>query len=256
MKNIILVIVILAVTNLKAQEVLYLTLQPVEKNATEKVYNFIVDDFKNMVGWQFSMLFDGTKMKFKEIRNPILDDMTNHEFNEASPGVLLTSWIDKDLHSNDYTDPTVVFQIVFELLQPEGSTVCMSESPLAYEFIRRDVPGQAYLTEVNISDDCHISLPLILNTTAVDNPTPSVFNSVQQANLSKEGELTFTNTADQTLAFQLYDLSGRLVQRMVEQPYTSGRQVIDLGRNIIEGMYILQVRSCDGRNTAISLLAK
>ena len=54
---------------LQAQETLKLKVDLQEITATEKVYNFISENFVGVIGWQFSMQFDGTKMKFKEIRN-------------------------------------------------------------------------------------------------------------------------------------------------------------------------------------------
>ncbi|HZV69609.1 MAG TPA: T9SS type A sorting domain-containing protein [Saprospiraceae bacterium] len=256
MKNILLSVLVAIGTCLNAQHTVYFSLEPVELNTTEKIYNFIVSDFVDMVGWQFSMLFDGTKMRFKEIRNPILDDLTNHDFNEPHSGILLTAWIDRDLQSLDYIEPTVAFQLVFELLSPEGADVCLSETPLSYEFIVHDSPGHIFLSEVVINDDCHVSFPIQLNTTAVDDPASGGTELIDQVYLSTQGELSFTNTTEQNLSLQLFDILGRPVVNFGNVLYPSGRSTLDTGRKISDGLYILHMTNDHGKTFTSTIIAQ
>ena len=239
MKTLLLIAFTLIVTRIAAQETIYLTLEVAEITATEKIYNLIVDDFDNIVGWQYTMLFDGTEMRFKEIRNSVLEDLDSHDFNEPYPGVLLTAWIVTDLDPEDFSEPTVAFQIVFELFEPGGSGVCFSESPLEYEFIMQEVPGQAFLNEVIISDDCHIDFPIALNTTGTENSFGNTLPSLNNVHLSRNGESGFTLSEDLEMQVTLYDLSGKVVGSIPNQKFGNGTHNVNFGKSL-EGVYLFQ----------------
>ena len=240
MKKLLLIALTLIVTRIVAQETISLTLEVAEVTATEKIYNLIVDDFDDMVGWQYTMLFDGTEMRFKEIRNSVLEDLDSHDFNEPYPGVLLTAWIVTDLDPEDFSEPTVAFQIVFELFEPGGSGVCFSESPLEYEFIMQEVPGQAFLNEVVVSDDCHIDFPIALNTTGLENSNGNMLPEISKVHLSQNGESGFTLSEDLEMQITLYDLSGKVIGSTPTQLFVKGIHFIKFDKPLIEGVYIFQ----------------
>lgn len=255
MKKFLLIAIVFISFRLSAQETVYLTLEVAEITATEKIYNLIVDDFDNMIGWQYTMLFNGTEMKFKEIRNSILEDLDSHDFNELYPGVLLTSWIVTDLDPEDYPDPTIALQIVFELFEPQGSGVCFAESPLEYEFIRQEVPGQGYLTEVIINDDCHQDFPIALNTTGSNYMPDNQLSTINNVHLSND-EIEFRLSDFIELELNVYDLSGRMVNNILYQTYTIGSQSAKLNNHLPDGMYLVQAIAKNGQQAIFKTYTK
>ena len=88
MRHLLLALFLAFAASIQAQEPLKLKVDLQEITATEKVYNFISENFVGVIGWQFTMQFDGTKMKFKEIRNAVNPTQTSGNFNEPNPGEL------------------------------------------------------------------------------------------------------------------------------------------------------------------------
>jgi hypothetical protein len=231
-----------SLSSLMAQHTVRFGIDVAEVSATEKVYNFTVEDFEDIVGWQFRMEFDGSRMKYKEIRNTLLDHLTSHSFNEPNPGELRSVWLDYDLMPTNYTKPTIVFQIVFDILQSGGSACCFLESQENFEFIVHDGSGEYYLSELVIHDDCHTGHSIFFNTTDTEDPLHPEIESVNDIYLSQQGVLVFTTTVDQTIGLTVFDVQGKAVASFNEKLYTAGRHTLQCSNSLSRGLYMIQVK--------------
>ncbi len=254
MRNLILAFCLALGAALQAQETLKLKVDLQEITATEKVYNFISENFVGVIGWQFTMQFDGTKMKFKEIRNAVNPTQTSGNFNEPNPGELRSVWIDTDLQSNDFPDTTVLFQLVFEILEPEGAPLCFLESQEFFEFILDDDFVNFEFAELLISDDCYQGFSIILETTATENPTSPAVELVQDLFLSSSGTLAFTSNRDQALHITLTDLSGKAISSFAKKEYGEGRHTLNC-KAMAPGAYVLRFIAEDDTECVVKVIA-
>jgi len=238
-----------------AQEPLKLRVELAELTATEKVYNFTTENMVGIIGWQFQMEFDGTKMKFKEIRNVIQPSQNTHNFNESAPGVLRSVWLDYDLQSDDFPDSTVLFQLVFETLDTDGAPLCFFESHEYFEFIKDQESGGFDLAEILISDDCYQGFSIFLNSTATENPATPVVLTIKDIFLSSTGTLSFTSLQEQELQFSLMDVNGKLITTIDHRTYSEGRNTLQC-KIVVPGMYLVKVSAGDGVGKAIKVFAK
>lgn len=254
MRHLLLALCIAFGASLEAQEPLKLKVDLQEISATEKVYNFISENFVGVIGWQFTMEFDGTKMKFKEIRNAVNPAHTSGNFNEPNPGELRSVWIDTDLQSNDYPDSTVLFQLVFEILETEGAPLCFLESQEFFEFILdEDMLGFEF-AELLISDDCYQGFSIILETTATDNPISTTVALVQDVFLSTSGALAFTSNQVQALGISVTDMSGKVISSFVKKEYAEGRHTLNC-KAMAPGAYVLRTIAENGEESVVRVIA-
>lgn len=239
---------------LQAQGTLKLKVDLQEITATEKVYNFVSENFVGVIGWQFSMQFDGTKMKFKEIRNAVNPTHTSGNFNEPNPGELRSVWIDIDLQSNDYPDSTVLFQLVFEILEPEGAPLCFLESQEFFEFILADEFIGFEFAELLISDDCYQGFSIILETTATENPATPALELVQDVFLSTDGTIAFTSNREKALRISLSDMSGKVISSFAKKEYAEGRHTLNC-KAMAPGAYVLRFITEDDAECVVKVIA-
>lgn len=253
MRNILLSIVLICAASMQAQDPLKLKVEVVETTPTEKVYNFITINFVDIIGWQFQMDFDGTKMKFKEIRNPIHPSQTSNNFYEPTPGELRSVWIDTDLQPNSFPDSTVLFQLVFEVLEPEGTPLCFLESQEYFEFIMAD-SSDFSLTEILISDDCNQGFSIFLNGSSTENTGVTTQTFLKDVFLSTFGNLSFTSTIDQQMQLSLFDLNGKLLVSFSEKEFATGRNTLQC-KPITSGVYVVKAVTKDGQENAVKVFA-
>jgi hypothetical protein len=253
MKNLLLAIALICAASMQAQDPLKLKVEVVETSATEKVYNFITINFVDIIGWQFIMNFDGTKMKFKEIRNAIHPSQTTGNFYEPTPGELRSVWIDTDLQPNNFPDSTVLFQLVFEILQPEGAPLCFLETQENFEFILKD-ESDFTLTEILISDDCYQGFSIFLGGTSIENTEVSTDSFIKDVFLSTAGTLTFTSPNDQQLHLSLFDLNGKQLISLGEKDYVAGRNTLQC-KPITSGVYVIKAVAEDGKESTVKVFA-
>lgn len=253
MRNLLLAIALISAASIQAQDPLKMKVEVVETSPTEKVYNFITINFVDIIGWQFIMNFDGTKMKFKEIRNAIHPSQTTGNFYEPTPGELRTVWIDTDLQPNNFPDSTVLFQLVFEILQPEGAPLCFLETQENFEFIMKD-GSEFTLTEILISDDCYQGFSIFLGGTSTENTGVSTQPFIKDVFLSTTGALTFASTVDQQMHISLYDLNGKQVMSFGEKEIVSGRNTLQC-KPITQGVYVLKTIAENGKESAVKVFA-
>lgn len=86
--------------------------------------NIKVANFKNIVGVQFTMNWDSTILKYREIEEFIYSNNTTIEsFGETktSAGILTFQWVDSGLRGNDLNDSTTLFSIEFEVIGHSNS---------------------------------------------------------------------------------------------------------------------------------------
>lgn len=239
---------------LQAQPVLKLNVDLAETTATEKIYNFAVDDFEGVIGWQFSMHYDGARIKYKEVRNSVLNYLSTGSFFEPTPGELRSVWLDNDLTPNNFPDPTVVFQLVFELLDTDSTPLCFEESEEYFEFIVDEGGGSFTLSEIVIHDDCNTGLSIFLDPSATDAPEATPVDLIRDAYLSTTGTLSFSATHDQELTISLFDLNGVELNAYNSKEYPAGRQSV-LCRPLVPGLYVLKAKGGDGREQVMKVFA-
>ncbi len=254
MKHFLLIAFLTLSISLQAQHTLRFGVELVEATATEKVYNFETEDFLNIVAWQFSMHFDGTRMRFKEIRNPILNYLSTNSFNEPTPGNLRSLWLDNDLDPDNYTEPTVLFQMVFELLTPENTPLCFDESQEYFEFVVEEGSGNFYLSELVIHDDCVAGLSIFLDGTATEDVTSPQVQHIKDVSLISSGTLSFTSASNQKLKLSLIDLNGKQLISFDEKEYASGRNTVQC-KPVASGVYVLKAIAEDGKESATKVFA-
>ena len=244
---------ILAAT-LQAQSVLKLNVELAETTATEKVYNFTVDDFEGVIGWQFSMHYDGARIKYKEVRNAVLNYISTGSFFEPTPGELRSVWLDNDLTPNNYPDPTVVFQLVFEILDNENTPLCFEESEEYFEFIVDEGGGSFTLSEIVITDDCNSGLSIFLDPSATDAPEATRAQLISDVYLSSSGILSFSSSHDQTLSISLFDVNGIELTSFNKKEYPTGRQSVTC-KPMASGIYLLKAIGDDDSEQVVKVFA-
>ena len=226
------------------------------QSATEKVYNLIVDDYHNGVAWQYGFDFDGSRMTFREVRNAILDDLDTGDFNEVFPGQLLTVWIDTDLEGLIFEEPTVLYQLVFDVHVPGGSDLCFSSDILQYELVVEDGSGQYELDFLEIHDECTSGLVLDLNSTATEEPVVLKPNLIKDLHLTTEGSLGFHAILPGLMELSIYDIQGHLIRTFSNRLYTEGRHTLELQRALVPGVFVLKAIHENGSERSYKVLAK
>ena len=222
---------------LQAQPTAHLVLSLSGFSGTEKVYNVYVSEYRDIIAHSYSMAFDANKMSYQGIRNSIIPSLTNASFGNPSPGVITSLWFEGSLTGGDYVDSTVLYQIVFNVIEPDGSTLCFSQDPLAFEFV--DAESNS-LDQIIIHDDCFDSLVVIINPTSIVSAVPIPKASIENLHLSNDGQFTFTSLADQHLSFNLYDAQGQILAVLKSTYYSNGRNQGDFHQAIIPGPYLMQ----------------
>ncbi len=254
MKNTLTILFLAFMVSAQAQEALKLKVDLVEITATEKVYNFITDNFEGIIGWQFTMAYDGTKMSFKEIRNPVHPNQSSANFFEPMPGELRSVWLDPDLVANNFPDSTVMFQLVFDILEPEGAPLCFLESQDYFEFIVDEGSGSVSIVEILISDDCYQGFSIFLNTSAIDNPSTTSVQLISGVFLSANGILSFTSNTDQELNLDVLDINGKVLSSFNAQSFAQGRHTLECN-TVTPGIYLLKASREDGTAQVLKVLA-
>lgn len=249
MKPFLLTIVLLANLYLQAQPTAHLGLALAEITSTEKVYNVYVSEYRDIIAHSYSMAFDDTKMTYQGIRNSIIPSISGASFANPSAGVITSLWFEGSLMSEDYVDSTVLYQIAFNVVQPGGSTLCFSQTPLAFEFV--DAESNS-LDEIIIHDDCFDSLLVIINPTSLVSAVPVPKACIQNLHIATDGQFSFTSLKDQHLAFNLFDTQGRILATLKSTYYSKGRNQGDFHQAIIPGSYLMQTMS--NGSTAQSLM--
>lgn len=97
--------------------------ETVEPNTYYKA-DIKVANFKNIVGVQFTMNWDSTVLKYRDIKEFIYSNNTQIEsFGETrtASGILTFQWVDSGLSGNNLNDSTTLFSIEFEVIGHSNS---------------------------------------------------------------------------------------------------------------------------------------
>lgn len=239
---------------ISAQDTAQIGLSLSTLTASEKVYNFYARNYHYIIASQYSMMYDSARMKYQGIRNSIVSGLGEGTFGHPSPGVITALWLDLDLQADDYADSTVLYQIAFDVLQPGGSSLCFSDTPLGYEFVSYYNDVDKALDEIYIHDDCQPESLVIINPAATNDPKSPAVKVVGGAYLNTYGTLSFNSLKDQSLRISLYDLAGKSLVTFAERPYGEGRHTLKCN-SMSPGIYILKANGEDGRAQVMKVFA-
>ncbi len=111
-----------------------------------------VDNFTNILGLQFSLAYDPSRLEFVAIQNINLDGLDLSTIgtppDETDPGQISMSWLDPGLAGLDLPDGTVIFEVCFDAIGNDGTTtIGFSNTPTLIEVIDGDEE------EVNFNGD-------------------------------------------------------------------------------------------------------
>lgn len=83
-----------------------------------------VQQFDQILSMQYTMHFDPTVLKFKEINGFQLKDLGKSNFgtNRATNGIITTSWYDLDVKGISVNTNTPIYQVCFEAIGTSGQT--------------------------------------------------------------------------------------------------------------------------------------
>ncbi|MEL6393769.1 MAG: cohesin domain-containing protein, partial [Bacteroidota bacterium] len=100
---------------------------------------FEVTNFKNMLGFQYTIRFDSTKFQYKEVKNFGLPGYGPPDFGTRfeSRGVLSSLWSDPSLEPRTLADGSKLFDLCLTAIGNSGeeSVVRLSNGPTPFEFI-------------------------------------------------------------------------------------------------------------------------
>lgn len=239
MKRTILLALICCSGLVRANDTITMHVTLAEITATEKVYDVVFDDFDYMLAYQWALAYDTSGMSFKEIRNSNIPYLDAANFNVAIPGEVRTVWFHPTLEALDYPNPMTGFQLVFDLHDPAGSALCLSDAFLDYQFAREIGGQQIELSTLIMYDDCHQPFILPLQTTSVGDishaPNPIIHHVFGQ----QDGTISLISDAEMTVYLSLVDMSGREILPPGQHSLVIGRNTFHTGKELMGGMYTL-----------------
>ncbi|MDX1940408.1 MAG: T9SS type A sorting domain-containing protein [Saprospiraceae bacterium] len=100
---------------------------PTEKVEPNTIYkaDVKVANFQNIIGAQFTMVWDSTILKFRDAKNFLFEGTALTEaFGETkvSSGILVFIWVDAQLREQNLADSTTIFSIEFDVIGALNST--------------------------------------------------------------------------------------------------------------------------------------
>ncbi len=252
--KIITLLVFLACTNIIiAQSIMNIGLEVAELTPTQKVYNVYVKNYTQILASQYSMVYDAQKMTFKSVRNSIPDGLGNDCFGTPYAGSLTHVWLQSDLNPGSYSDSTVIYQLVFNVLQPGGSTLCFTDTPLAYEFV---MPDEDIVSPFYIHDDCFSGNILVDPVAGTHQPKIDATGQVKQVALFQNGKMTFTLDEPRNLGFMLMDASGKEITASRIQFFPAGRSTVSFGHTLTNEIYLIKAQGPTSGEQTIKVFAK
>ena len=173
--------------------------------------DFKAKDFKEILGYQFTLEFDENKMQFAGIESGALE-MTEGNFGLQllEKGIITTSW--NALKANSIEDETILFSLTFEALD-------LFELKNAFEISSRFTKSESYQ-----QDGEHLEVELLFEEKEILFPI-----SDGEFDLYSNRPNPFSNTT--TIAFVLpdaspvtmtiYDVAGKIL-KVIEGDYSKG----------------------------------
>jgi hypothetical protein len=146
----------------------------------------------------------------------------------------------------------VAFQMVFEILQDDGSDLCFDTNQDLFEFIVDDEMGNFYLSELIIFDECNQGFSIFFETTATNDDLVAE-EIISDVYINSTGTLAFTYNGGSPLQLGTIGLDGRKVHHLGQVAISKGRQSLPI-QPLIQGHYFLQSVSEEGVIHRISVV--
>lgn len=235
MKYISCIAILLLSLTIQSQGLLLKITNP-QVSGNQITYDVSVVNFDSITGMTYCMSYEQSKLSFNRIKN-IISFMSIFDFSTESPNYICNKWIDATLESESLPDNTVLYQIVFNMLQGMDGDVCFSQEPFESEFLIGDFE---MLTSFYIIDDCYPDTSqVILNAIQVNKPEDFGIH-IQQISFSNQ--IQFTTDTEKSIEFNLVDIMGRQIDHFPKTHYSSGHNSIMLNKIPSKGIYILTTR--------------
>ncbi len=126
-------------TQLAAQPTFTLSPTTITANQGDIItVNVVVTNFTNIVSFQYSMNWNPAVLQFNPpVGGLNLAGLTTASFgtNQASNGILTTSWIDPNATGVTVPSGTVIYTLSFTVLSTTGATIAFSNSPTVFEVV-------------------------------------------------------------------------------------------------------------------------
>jgi hypothetical protein len=239
-----------------AQNIPLLGLAVDHVNPVEKVYNLYAKDYDRMLVLQYSMVYDPARMAYRGIRGGVLLGYDESCVGNPFAGSVTSVWLDLPLIGQYNPDSTILIQFVFDIIQPGGSSLCFSENPLGYEFMKGDLDTYVELNQIQLHDECFTGIVDIDNATGISQPQPNMISLIDNVTLSISGELNFTSIQNQQLIFSLTDMLGREIRSGIQYDCSKGPSAIHLGQPLSNAIYLIKTVDQSGQFQAIKVFAK
>lgn len=214
-----------------AQELL-MQLTNAQVNGNQVTYDLVVENFTDIVAIQYGIAFDTQVLTFVEIQNIAIISMSQGNFN-VKPGSIVNVWVDFNVAGVTLPDGTVLYQIVFEMVNDTFGTVCFSDEAIDYEF----ATNTGVMNSFSIVDDCHAEpFQIIIHPSAAENIAQDY--GIQINTFVQAQNVSISFATERKMSFTLLDLSGRMIQSIPEHSYSPGMHHLQL-QQVPSGMYVL-----------------
>jgi hypothetical protein len=239
MKRMILFLALCSTLSIKAQTIPTFGLALDHVNAFEKVFSLYAKDYDHILAFQYSMVYDETKMTYLGLRNGVLLGYDPSCMGHPADGSLTSAWFDVTLIGQNHPDSAILIQFVFSIVQPGGSTLCFTDHPTEYTFMKESEDEPINLNQMRLQDDCFtgiIDIGDLSGLTPVRQDAPAWLDHVL---LTSSGELYFHSNYSGLLSLVLHDMTGREITRISRQQVTEGRSKVSMPVAIPAASYLL-----------------
>lgn len=206
-----------------------------------------VDNFKSILGAQFSVRWNPAILQYVSVGNYNLSGLgvTNFgEYGEAvQKGILRFSWYDSNITGATLPNGAHLFSMKCKVIGQLTDTteVIISGTPVDVEFVgvkkilKYDVSKKAVFTVAN-------------STAQSDLDKPSVFqvNEVSPNPFQDQTSIRFTVSTAEQVSIKIYDLLGHEIKNITNF-YNIGTHLVNIGQDVIptSGTYIYQISTAD-----------
>ena len=233
MKSFILSLILLIPFSISAQELL-LKLHNPQVSGNQVTYDLSADNFREMIAMQYSLVYDTQVMTFVSVENIVVPFMSEGNFNTDEPGSIVNVWFDLNAEGVTFNNGTVLYQLVFEMVQDTFGTLCFSQEPIPSDFA--NTAGE--LMSFSIIDDCHAKpFQIIIHPAAIEDIAIAYGLTVNS--IINTDEILISTAQDREIKFSLLNLDGKQMMVFSGKIYSAGQHVLDVEYNIIPGVYFL-----------------
>lgn len=214
-----------------SQEVLIEITNP-QVSGDQVTYDVTATDFVDVVAYQFEIGYDPQILTFSAIQNPHLT-YDSFSFQTDNPGSIINLWTDLSLDGVTLPDSTIMYQIVFDMVNDTFGSVCFNQDSTPFEVIDFNNMFTVYIT-----DDCHEEPFLFVdNTSGTEDIAYSYGLKVSSVNFSSE--FMFSLEKESVMSFRLFNMTGAQLASFPSDTYSPGVHMFDIPRDLMPGMYIL-----------------